>query len=42
MVDKKTELCGNIAAVNTIGMYGAVNHIVLQNTARWVHNTSTL
>lgn len=32
----KTELCGNIAAVNTVGLWGDVNHAILQNNAKYV------
>ncbi|KAK7571973.1 hypothetical protein V9T40_014445 [Parthenolecanium corni] len=33
VTEQKTELDGNIAAVNTIGLWGMVNHAVFQNNA---------
>lgn len=30
VVDEKTELLGDMAAVNCTGLFGAVNHVVLQ------------
>lgn len=36
VVEKATEFCGNITAVNTIGLWGTVNHVVLQNNCRYV------
>lgn len=41
VIDETTELLGDFAAYNMIGLFGAVNHVVLQRNSKWVKNFNT-